>query len=131
MARYHGKKARIYLAASAGGNAVPLASMASWSLSAATERAETTSFGDTNVTRVAGLPDYSGAFAGFFDNDDATLFAAAATLVGVPCYLYPSTDAPSKYWYGLANVDYEIETEVSDAIKIKANWDAAGNWGRM
>lgn len=119
------------MAASAGGNAVPLASMASWSLSAATERAETTSFGDTNVTRVAGLPDYSGAFAGFFDNDDATLFAAAATLVGVPCYLYPSTDAPSKYWYGLANVDYEIETEVSDAIKIKANWDAAGNWGRM
>lgn len=131
MARYHGKKARIYLSATAGGVAVPVASMANWSLSAATDRAEVTSFGDTNVQRVSGLPDFSGSFSGFFDDSDTTLFAAAATLAGCTCYLYPdAANAPTKYWYGLANVDYEIEAAVDDAVKISANWDAAGNWGR-
>lgn len=132
MARYHGKKGRVMLGATVGGAAVTVTSMAEWSLSAATDRQETTSFGDTNVTRVQGLPDYSGAFAGFFDDADSTLFAAAALLAGVNCYLYPDvTNAPTKYWYGLANVDYEISTAVGDAVKISANWDAAGNWGRF
>ncbi len=131
MARYHRKRGRIYLAATAGGVAVPLASMATWSLSAATDRVEVTSFGDTNVQRVAGLPDFSGQFSGFFDDSDSTLFAAAALLVGVPCYLYvDATNAPTKYWDGLANVDYEISLDVSDAAKITANFDAASNWGR-
>ncbi len=131
MARYHGKRARIYLSPTAGGTATPLASQATWSLSAKTDRVDVTSFGDTNKTRVAGLPDYTGAFSGFFDDSDSTLFAAAALLVGVPCYLYPDiTNAPTKYWYGLANVDYEVTTDVNDAVKISASWDAAGNWGR-
>lgn len=112
--------------------AIPVASMATWSLSAATDRVETTSFGDTNVQRVAGLPDFSGQFSGFFDDSDSTLFAAAALLVGVPCYLYvDATNAPTKYWYGLANVDYEINVDVTDAAKITANFDAASNWGRF
>ncbi len=132
MARYHGKRAKILLSPTAGGVAIPLASMATWSLSAKTDRVETTSFGDTNKTRVAGLPDYTGAMSGYFDDSDSTLFAAAATLAGCGMYLYPDyTNAVTKYWYGLANVDYEINADVSDAVKISATWDAAGNWGRF
>jgi len=131
LARYHGKRGRIYLSSTAAGVAVPVASMATWSLSAATDRVEVTSFGDTNVQRVAGLPDFSGQFSGFFDDSDNTLFLGAETLQGVSCYLYVDvTNAPSKYWYGLANVDYEISLDVGDAAKITANFDAASNWGR-
>lgn len=112
--------------------AVTVASMATWKLSAKTDRADVTSFGDTNMQRVSGLPDYSGDFSGFFDDTDTTLFAAAATLAGCSCYLYPDkTNAPTKYWYGLANVDYEISADIGDAVKISASWDAAGNWGRF
>lgn len=132
MARYHGKKARVLLGTTAGGVAVTVASMATWSLSAKTDRAPTTSFGDTNKTTVAGLPEYTGDFSGFFDDSDSTLFTAAALLAGVNCYLYPDfTNAPTKYWYGTANVDYEINTDVNDAVKISASWSAAGNWGRF
>lgn len=131
MARYHGKKGKILLGPSAGAAAIPLASQASWSLSAKTDRVDVTSFGDTNITRVAGLPDFSGKFDGYFDDSDSTLFTAQQAASGVNMYLYPDyTNAPTKYWYGLANVDYEVNTGVSDAVKITGNWDAAGNWGR-
>lgn len=131
MSRYHGKKARVFLSPTAGGTATPIAAQAAWNLSAKTDRADVTSFGDTNKTRVMGLPDFSGGFSGFWDDTDSTLFAASATLAGVPMYLYPDyANAPTKYWYGLANVDYDVTVGVGDAVKISANWDAAGNWGR-
>jgi hypothetical protein len=131
MARYHGKRGKVFLAATAGGTAIPVASMATWNLSAKSDRADATSFGDGNKVRVVGLPDYSGKFDGFFDDTDSTVFLGSETLAGVPCYLYPDfTNAPSRYWYGLANVDYDITAAVGDAVKISANWDAAGTWGR-
>lgn len=119
------------LSPTTGGTATPVAAQATWSLSAKTDRADVTSFGDSNKVRVMGLPDFSGKFDGFWDDTDNTLFAAAATLAGVPMYLYPDfANAPTKYWYGLANIDYDVSVGVSDAVKIAANWDAAGNWGR-
>lgn len=121
----------MYLSPTAGGVAIPVASMATWSLSAATDRVETTSFGDTNKQRVAGLPDYSGSFSGYWDDTDTTLFAAAATLAGCTAYLYPDlTNKPTVYWAGLMNVDYEITVDVTDAVKVSASWDASGNWAK-
>lgn len=131
MVRYHGKKGKVFLSPTAGGTATPVASMANWNLSAKADRADVTSFGDGNKTRVLGLPDFSGKFDGFFDDSDSNLFQASETLAGVPCYLYPDfTNAPSRYWYGLANVDYDITAAVGDAVKISATWDAASTWGR-
>ena len=113
------------------GTAQPLASMASWTVNAETDKEETTSFGDANKTYVQGLPDLSGDFSGFFDDTDTSLFTGANSSDGVKLYLYPDyTSAPTRYWYGPAWVDYSVETEVSGAVTVSGSFSANGSWGR-
>lgn len=132
MARYHGRRGKILMSTSAAGVATPLASQASWSLDLSVDRQEVTSFGDANKTYVQGLSDISGDFAGFFDDTDTTLYAAASSTTGANMYLYPDyTSAPTKYWYGLAWVDYKVEAAVDGAVAVSGTFGAAGSWGRF
>lgn len=130
MARYHGKKGKVYMSTSGTGNAVAVASLSSWSIDQSTDKAETTAFGDANKTYVQGLPDISGSLSGFFDDADNTLFTGSGSSDGVKMYLYPSVDAPTRYWYGPAWVDYSIEAGVGDAVSLSADFAANGSWGR-
>ncbi len=114
------------------GTAVTLTGQASWSIDASTDRIEVTSFGDTNKTYVQGLPDISGDFSGFFDDSDATLFTAAASGDGTKMYLYPDfTNAPLRYWYGPAWVDYSVGAAVAEAVTLSGTFGANGAWGRQ
>ena len=132
MARYHGKKGRILMSTTGTGSAAPLASMASWTINSETDKEETTSFGDTNKTYVQGLPDVSGDFSGFFDDTESALFTGAASADGVKLYLYPDyTNAPTKYWYGPAWVDYSVENAVDSAATVSGSFSANGAWGRF
>jgi hypothetical protein len=130
MSRYHGKKGRVMMSTSGAGAAVAVASLSAWSIDASTDTVETTSFGDVNKTYVQGLPDISGTFDGFFDDNDSTVFVGSSSADGVKLYLYPSTDALARYWYGPAWVSYSITTGVADAVTISANFSANGAWGR-
>jgi hypothetical protein len=131
MAAYHGKKGRVMMSTTGTGNAVTVAKLTSWSVDSSTDTVEVTSFGDTNKTYVQGLPDLSGSFEGFFDDTDATLFTGSGSADGVKLYLYPSTDALTKYWYGPAWVSYSVNTGVGEAVQISANFVANGAWGRQ
>jgi len=111
--------------------AVTVGSVTSWSIDSSTDTVETTSFGDVNKTYVQGLPDVSGTFEGFWDDTDSTLFSGSGSASGVNMYLYPSTDALTKYWYGPAWVSYSVNTGVGDAVAISANFVANGAWGRQ
>jgi hypothetical protein len=46
-------------------------------------------------------------------------------------YLYPSTDAATKYWYGPAWLDASVNVSVSGAVTIAGNFVANGSWGRL
>lgn len=129
MARYHGRKGRLYLATSGSGTAVPVASLSSWSLDYSTDREETTAFGDANKTYVQGLPDVSVEFSGFWDDSDSTVRTAAASADGSKAYLYISTDAASKYAYGPCWVDFSVEVAVDGAATISGSIAANGSWG--
>lgn len=132
MARYHGKKGRVLMSTTGSGTAAAVSALNNWSLDASTDKEETTSFGDANKTYVQGLPDISGSFAGYFDDSDSTVFTGSGSSDGVKMYLYPDyTNAPTKYWYGPAWVDYSIETPVDGAVTISANFVANGSWGRF
>lgn len=96
-----------------------------------TDTVEVTSFGDTNKTYVQGFPDRSGTIEGFWDDTEAQLFSGSESADGVKMYLYPSSDAITKYFYGPAWVSASIDTNVSDAIKVSANFVANGAWGRQ
>lgn len=132
MARYSGKQGVVYIGPSNGSAAIAVVGLSKWSIDQSTEKQEVTAFGDTTKVYVQGLPDAKGQVSGFWDNVSSdTLFTAATANGGVYCYLYPSSLVPTKYWYGSAFFDAQLETDVKDAIKVSGNFVAASSWTRL
>ncbi len=130
MAKYHGRKGVVYFSTSGTGTAVSVANLSEWSLDFQTDRVEVTAFGDANKTYVQGLKDVQGQFSGFYDDSaTASIFSAADSTDGIKVYLYPSSDATARYFYGPAWLDASITTSVGDAVKISGSLAANGSWG--
>jgi hypothetical protein len=131
MAKYHGRKGVCYFSTTGTGAAVNVANLSAWSLSFATDKAETTSFGETNKTYVQGLKDVTGSFEGFFDDvTTAALFTAADSADGIKAYLYVSSDATARYFYGPAWLDMSISVPVGGAVTVSGTLSANGSWGQ-
>jgi hypothetical protein len=125
MSRIHGRRGRVYLALASGGTAEPVAFLNSWTINFATEKAEITSFEDNNRVYVAGLPDASGDFAGFYD--DATVQTYTAAVDGQPrkFYLYPSLTSSGQYWHGEILPDMNVNGSVTGPVEISSTWNAS------
>lgn len=126
MSRIHGRRGRIYMGiASDTAVATPLPFFASWSINFVTEKADVTAFGDNNKTYVAGLPDASGEFSGFYD--DATSQTYDAAIDGLPrkFYLYPSTSLNTQYFWGTVLPDFSVNGAIGDSVQVSANWNAS------
>jgi hypothetical protein len=130
LAKYHGRNAVCYFSTTGTGAAVNVANLSAWSLSFATDKAEVTSFGEANKTYVQGLKDVSGSFEGFFDDvTTAALFTAADSTDGIKAYLYVSSNATARYFYGPAWLDMSISTPVGGAVTVSGTLAANGSWG--
>jgi hypothetical protein len=99
-----------------------------WTIDKSTDKIEVTAFGDANKTYVQGLPDIKGSFAGVWDDTESKPFTGAASTNGVNLYLYPSSNAPSKFHSGPAWLDISMDTSVSGAVQITGNFVANGTW---
>lgn len=130
MVKYPGRRAAVYMSTVGSGTASAVVGLSSWSLDQSTDSIEVTSFLDTNKTYLQGLKDIKGSFEGFWDDSETKLFAGADSADGVRMYLYPSLDRPTSYHYGPAWVNTSMETGVSDAVKVTANFVANGAWDR-
>jgi hypothetical protein len=130
MARYHGKAAVIYMSTTGSGAATTTTSLSGWTLDLSTDKAEVTAFGDANKTYVQGLKDIKGTVTGFLDDAGLAVFTAADSTDGVKLYLYPSSAAPTVYWYGPAWLDASIAVPVSGPNTLSGNFVANGSWGR-
>jgi hypothetical protein len=128
MARYAGRKGVVYISTSLAGVASLVASMNHWTVDRTTDKIDVTSFADLNKTYVQGLPDLKGTFSGFWDDTESKPMAGAASTSGINMYLYPSADAPSKFWYGPAWLDMSMDTSVAGAITLSGNFAANGSW---
>lgn len=126
MARKHGRNGRLYVAITSGGTAEPIAYLNSWDISFEVDNVEVTSFGDTNKVYVAGLPDASGSFAGFYDSSSAQLYTAATDGIARKFYLYPDT-GDSVYWSGEALFDFSVSSSVDGAVTVSGNWNASSS----
>ena len=127
MARIHGRNGVIYMGlASSAAVAEPLQGYAKWSIKFSTDKAEVTALGDTNKQYVAGLPDASGDFSGFYD--DATVQTYTAALDGQKraFYLYPSNLKLTQYFYGFILPDIAVDGDVAGAVAVSTSWNAAG-----
>lgn len=131
MANYHGKKGVVYASLTGTGAASNVLKLSNWSLNMSTDKAETTAFGDTNKTYVQGLANREGSISGFWDDTEADLWTGADSTDGIKLYLYPSSDAATKYFYGPAWLDMSIEVAVDGAIRVSGDFVANGAWGRM
>ena len=124
MARIHGRNARVYLAIASGGTAEPLPFHAKWSISFETAKDEVTAFGDANKVYVAGLPDASGEFSGFYDDATAQAYTAAVDGVARKFYLYPSA-SNTQYWWGTILPDFKVDGDVGGPVAVSSSWNAA------
>jgi hypothetical protein len=131
VVKYHGKKGLLYMSTTGTGAAASVSQLTEWSLDMATDKVDVTAFGDTNKTYVVGMKDLSGSFAGFWDSDSDTIYDASESSDGVNMYLYPSSDAIGKYFYGPAWVDMSISVSVTDAVKVSGSFNARGTWGQV
>lgn len=125
MARIAGRNGRLYMALASGGTAEPVAFLNSWAISFAVGKIDVTSFGDTGMVYVSGLPDASGTYAGFFDNATAQMYTAASDGVARKMYLYPDLTTASQYFSGTALFDMSIDGTVDGAVTISGSWAAA------
>lgn len=130
MSAYHGKAGLVYVSASGSGEARSVIKLTDWSVDMATDTVEVTSFGDTNKTYVQGLPNISGSLSGFWDDSEDQLFTAAASSDGCKMYIYPSSNAMSKYLYGPAWLSVSMTSAVGDAVKVSGSFVANGTWKR-
>lgn len=125
MARIHGRRGRVYLSVTSGGTAEPIPFLNSFTIDFATDKAEVTAFEDGNKVYVAGLPDASGEFGGFYDDATAQTYTAAVDGQPRKFYLYPNTLLTTQYWFGTILPDFSVEGGVDDAVTVAASWNAA------
>lgn len=127
MARVGGRRGRLYVGiASDTAAAEAVAYLSKWSISASVDNIDVTAMGDTNKVTVAGLPDSSGSFSGFYDDASAQTWTAASDGLARRFYLYPTTpSATGPYWFGTALFDFTAEADVAGAVTISGDFSAA------
>jgi hypothetical protein len=126
VSRHHGRNGAIYIGVTNGAAASSCATQAAWTLNKVVDKVDVTSFGDGNKVYVAGLPDASGDFSGFWD--DSTAQTYTATTDGLPrnMYLYPDIqNAPNAYFFGTVLPDFSIDGGIAAAVTFKSTWNAA------
>jgi hypothetical protein len=125
MARSHGRNAQIYVGATQGAAASPIAYMASWTMNMVTDKQDVTAFGDPVHVYVAGLPDASGDFAGFADDATSQTYKAATDGLPRSFYLYPNISAqPNVYFFGTVIADISFDGAIGGPINVKSSWNA-------
>ena len=127
MARVHGRKGRLYVGiASDTASAEPVAYLSKWSFASATDNVEVTANGDANKVYVAGLPDASGSFSGFYDDASTQTYTASADGLPRRFYLYPTTPSNvGPYWFGTGLFDFNADGDVGAAVTVSGDFQAA------
>lgn len=128
MARIAGRNARLYVGlASDIASAEPVAYISEFTGEFASEKFDVTGFGDTGKAYVAGLPDATGSFSGFFDTASDQLYAAAKDGKARKFYFYPDHSTTTDYYFGTAFFDFSVSFPVGGAASVSGNWAAASD----
>lgn len=125
MARIAGRNGRLYAAIASGGSAEPIAFVNKFNVNFSVNDYDVTAFGDSGQVFVAGLPSCEGNYAGFYDTATAQLYTAATDGVARKFYFYWDTNDLTKYLFGTAIFDMNIEQGVDQSVNISGNFKAA------
>ena len=131
MARIHGKHGQVSIDPAPASPADPkaLGDINDFTLDLSTQRVDVTCFGDTNIRRVTGLPDFAGTLGGFWNSmTSPKLFKVILSSLPAWLRLYPDITDPTYFFEGLANIDGSIKVSATGAVSFSGKWDAADNW---
>lgn len=132
MPRIAGRNGSLYANLTSGGTAEPIAYLNNYSIEFASDRFEVTAFGDTNKAYVAGLPDASGDYSGFFDTATQQLYGAAVDGIARKTYIYMDrANSAGIYFFGTAFFDMSIDGSVDGAVSISGSWSAASTFQKV
>ena len=106
-----------------------MAFLSDWSINYTVAKVDVTAMGDPNLIWVAGLPDASGDFSGFYDTATAQTYVSATDGQPRAFYLYPSTlgvqgAGPGQYFFGNILPDFSLAGGVAAAVSLKSTWNA-------
>lgn len=107
------------------GSAEPVTFLNAWAIDFSVDNDDVTAFGDTTKVYVAGLPNASGTFAGFYDTASPQSYTAASDGLARKFYLYPDNSITATYWWGTVLVDFSVSGDVGASVKISSKWSAA------
>ena len=115
--------------------ASPVAFLSDWSVNFSVNKVDVTAMTDPNLLYVAGLPDASGDFTGFYDTATAQTYQAAVDGLSRNFYLYPSIvgsqgASPGQYFFGTILPDYAVSGGVTSAVSLKSTWNASSGISR-
>ena len=126
MARIHGRNGICYMGLLTASAASPVAFLSDWSINFVVNKVDVTAMGDTNLIYVAGLPDASGDFSGFYDDATSQTYIASVDGLARNFYLYPNISLdPLQYFFGTILPDFAVTGGVGAAVSIKSTWNAA------
>lgn len=131
MARIAGRNGSLYANLTSGGTAEPIAYLNHYTLNFSVDTIDVTAFGDQNKVKVAGLPDASGSYSGFYDTATIQLYTAATDGVARKMYLYPDRTNAAQYWFGTAIFDMSIDGTVDGAVTISGNLAASSIFAKV
>ena len=130
----HGKNGAIFLGGASGSGGVKVASKTEWSLQRNRDYVDSTTFGNTNKTYLAGLPNIQGTYAGILDLS-GDLLLSAATSEALLIYLYADDvlDATGSSGnvlvaHGSGFLDATVNCTNTDAVRVTGEFRASANW---
>ena len=132
--RIAGRNGRLYASISSGGTAEPITYLTKWTADFKSDRYDVTAQGDSSHVYVAGLPDASGNYEGFYDDGaqaSTQFYTAALDGVARKFYFYPSTSSTTAYWFGTAFFDFSVEFPVDGAVPVSGSWSSATSISRV
>jgi len=127
--KLHGKNAAIYLGGAVDGSpaGTRVFGKTEWTLQRNRDYVDATTFGDTNKTYLAGLPNVQGTFAGMLDIDEDILLSAASGDVQ-QIYLYADDGENggtiTLIAHGPGFVDGNVNASVNDAVRFTGEFRA-------
>ena len=125
--RIEGSRGIVYLGATPGAAASPAAFVSAWTVAVTCDRFDVSGLADRQRVYIAGMPDFSGGFDGWYDDATSQTYIAATDGVARNFYLYPNTNNTLNYFFGTFFPDFSVAGGVGAAVSVKGTW-AAGSY---
>ena len=131
MPKYHAKRGKLYLSSTLAGAAVKVANLTKWALNITADKVDVTALGDDFKSFVRGVKSGTLKASGFWADDSDIPYDAFDGDTLVYAYLYPSENAPGKFWCGYVWPDtVTCDVDISGAVGTSIDATFDGSIGR-